>query len=140
MRIEDAYRILEIAPEASAEELKSAHRDLTKVWHPDRFANDPAMQRRAEEKLKAINEAYETLRAHRPGRGQTWSERTGRPDPSPKHAEGRQRLARLRRWMFICGMLGLYILVRRPTFGGLMIALALFAVAGFLAYKSKKLV
>ncbi len=42
--------------------------------------------------------------------------------------------------MFICGMLGLYILVRRPTFGGLMIALALFAVAGFLAYKSKKLV
>jgi hypothetical protein len=41
--------------------LKAAHRDLTKVWHPDRFLHDPRLQEKAQEKLKEINEAYEQL-------------------------------------------------------------------------------
>jgi cytoskeletal protein RodZ len=41
--------------------LKAAHRDLTKVWHPDRFLHDPRLQEKAQEKLKEFNEAYEQL-------------------------------------------------------------------------------
>lgn len=61
MRLDDCYRLLDLDPRASAEEVKRAYRDLTKIWHPDRFAHDAALRTRAEEKLKAINEAYETI-------------------------------------------------------------------------------
>src|SRR5688572_15232610 len=76
MRLDDCYKLLEIDPGVSDEELKRAHRDLTKVWHPDRFQHDPMMQARAQEKLKAINEAYETIRSARQG-----SSRWRRPSP-----------------------------------------------------------
>lgn len=65
MRLDDCYRLLDLDPGASDEELKRAYRDLTKIWHPDRFAHDPSVQRKAQEKLKAINEAYQTVRAAR---------------------------------------------------------------------------
>jgi hypothetical protein len=65
MRLEDAYRTLDVDPGSSDFELKRAHRDLTKVWHPDRFGHDPGLRTRAEEKLKAIHEAYETIREAR---------------------------------------------------------------------------
>ncbi len=55
------YRVLGLEPGASVDELKLAHRDLVKVWHPDRFADDPRLQMKAQEKLKQINEAYEFL-------------------------------------------------------------------------------
>ena len=34
---------------------------LAKKWHPDQYANDTAMQAQAMEKMKEINEAYDTL-------------------------------------------------------------------------------
>lgn len=55
------YELLGVRPGASRQELKAAYRDLTKVWHPDRFAHDPRLQQKAEEKLKEINKAYEQL-------------------------------------------------------------------------------
>ncbi|HUE88769.1 MAG TPA: J domain-containing protein [Vicinamibacterales bacterium] len=136
MRIDDAYRLLEVSPAASEEELKAAHRDLTKVWHPDRFAHDPSMQLKAGEKLKAINQAYETIRDARAGRGRARSAGPRESQQPPPDTQG-QRLGRLRRWVFICTGLGLYILVRRPTLGGLLIAAGLFGVAGFLYLKSR---
>jgi TonB family protein len=54
-------RILEIEPEASLEEIRQAYRDQTKVWHPDRFSNDIRLQKKAEDKLKQINLAYQRL-------------------------------------------------------------------------------
>ena len=62
------YELLGVAPGASAQELKAAHRDLAKVWHPDRFSHDPRLQRKAQEKLKEINEAYDQLKAGKTGR------------------------------------------------------------------------
>jgi DnaJ domain len=56
-----AYELLGVKPGVSSGELKAAHRDLAKVWHPDRFGHDPRLQEKAQEKLKEINEAYELL-------------------------------------------------------------------------------
>ena len=56
-----AYELLGVKPGVSPGELKAAHRDLAKVWHPDRFLHDPRLQDKAQEKLKEINEAYELL-------------------------------------------------------------------------------
>jgi hypothetical protein len=56
-----AYELLGVKPGVSNRELKAAHRDLAKVWHPDRFLHDPRLQEKAQEKLKEINEAYDLL-------------------------------------------------------------------------------
>ena len=53
--------MLEIEPGASHEEIRHAYRDQTKVWHADRFSNDIRLQKKAEDKLKQINLAYQRL-------------------------------------------------------------------------------
>lgn len=53
--------MLGLEPGATAQEIKTAYRDLAKVWHPDRFAHDPRLQQKAQERLKEINEAYRSL-------------------------------------------------------------------------------
>ena len=60
-----AYELLGVKPGVSNRDLKAAHRDLAKVWHPDRFVHDPRLQEKAQEKLKEINEAYELLSSGR---------------------------------------------------------------------------
>ena len=59
--IHHCFRALELEPGASLDEVKQARRDLTRVWHPDRFTNDARMQRKGEERLKEINQAYVIL-------------------------------------------------------------------------------
>jgi TonB family protein len=59
-------RTLEVEPGASLEEIRQAYRDQTKIWHPDRFSNDIRLQRKAEEKIKQINLAYQRLCRGRP--------------------------------------------------------------------------
>ncbi len=61
MHPEKAYEVLGVKPGISNRELKAAHRDLAKVWHPDRFLHDPRLREKAQDKLKEINEAYELL-------------------------------------------------------------------------------
>jgi preprotein translocase subunit Sec63 len=122
MLLDEAFRILEIPPSASDDEIRAAHRDLTKVWHPDRFGNDAGMQRKAEEKLKQINEALDVVQSARTGRRTRWT-----PPSAPSGARhgGRGLVV----WVFLCLSLAFFILVRRPTLGGLIIAGALFLVA-----------
>jgi hypothetical protein len=64
MTIDEAYRELELEPGASREEIKRAYKDLSVVWHPDKFANSDRLREKAHEKLKRINTAYETLTAN----------------------------------------------------------------------------
>ena len=61
-----ALRVLGLPPGASAEEIKTAWRDLARVWHPDRFAHDTRLQKKAGDNLQRINEAYEALRDYDP--------------------------------------------------------------------------
>ncbi|MBF0607856.1 MAG: tetratricopeptide repeat protein [Candidatus Magnetobacterium sp. LHC-1] len=62
--IKSHYQTLGVSVDASLEEVKHAYRDLAKVWHPDRFTHDPALQKKAEAKLTEINIAYSTINEH----------------------------------------------------------------------------
>ena len=89
------YELLGVRPGASIQELKTAHRDMAKVWHPDRFAHDPRLQQKAQEKLKEINEAYDQLTAARTGR----RPRAATPPAQETHAPQQPpRPARRGRW------------------------------------------
>jgi hypothetical protein len=90
------YELLGVAPGASMQELKTAHRDLAKVWHPDRFAHDPRLQQKAQEKLKEINEAYDQLAAAKAGR-RTRVSSPPNQSPTPPQASARRRT----RWKLI---------------------------------------
>ena len=64
MDIKQCYELLELNPGVFIDELRRAYRDLVEVWHPDRFRHNLRLQKRAEEKFKEMNQAYETLASH----------------------------------------------------------------------------
>ncbi|HEY6223163.1 MAG TPA: J domain-containing protein, partial [Gemmatimonadales bacterium] len=57
-----AYGVLGLAPGATPDEVKTAYRDLVKVWHPDRFPDSERLREKAQRQLQLYNEAYELLR------------------------------------------------------------------------------
>lgn len=58
-----AYGILNVSPEDDTETIKKAYRSLAVKYHPDKVASlGPEIQKLAEEKFKAINDAYQTIR------------------------------------------------------------------------------
>ncbi|MBI3910644.1 MAG: J domain-containing protein [Armatimonadetes bacterium] len=110
---DQCYEILGVEPDASLDQVRQAWRDLVQVWHPDKFHGNPRLQRKAEEKLKEINQAYDCLCAvgPTPSTGPSQGERpsqasheayrsppppepapassgTSQPPPSPQGDEG----------------------------------------------------
>lgn len=53
----DLYAVLGLSKGATPEEIKGAYRKMSKEWHPDKHKGD----KKAEDKFKEINEAYEVL-------------------------------------------------------------------------------
>lgn len=54
------YEVLGVSENATDEEIKTAYRNLAKKYHPDNYAGSPLADV-AEQKMKEINEAYDTV-------------------------------------------------------------------------------
>src|SRR5690349_8166120 len=81
----DPYRVLEVSPGASSEELHDAYRRLVKLHHPDRNGGSEESARRFAE----VQEAYEAVRS-RP--------RAARPNRAAEAADAvKDRMATLER-------------------------------------------
>jgi hypothetical protein len=66
----ECRRILDVARDASPEEIRQAYLDLARVWHPDRFQSDERLRQIAQDHFCEVNEAYAVLR------------RRGQPEPA----------------------------------------------------------
>jgi len=113
----EAYAVLEIPPSATLEEAERVFRELTQVWHPDRFADD-RMRVRAARKQAELNLAikflreYNTVPQQHNGGAAGGSQDSGQVAGEQAQARRRAgRPARNRRWnghlrlALVCGFL-----------------------------------
>jgi hypothetical protein len=56
------YKVLGVKPDASEKEVKQAYKYLLNVWETDRISDDPLSKKKAQDRLKKINEAYNNFR------------------------------------------------------------------------------
>ena len=70
------YSVLGVSPNATDEEVKKAYRDLARKYHPDNYHDNPLADL-AQEKMKEINEAYDTITKQRAGGGSNGSYSSG---------------------------------------------------------------
>lgn len=84
----DPWKVLGVPQGASQEEIKTAYRKLVKQYHPDRYTDNP-LKELAQEKLKSINEAYDTLTRSNgtyTGAGSTASRDSAQPHTGSSYA------------------------------------------------------
>ena len=93
--MKDPYEVLGVSPDASDEEVKKAYRDLARKYHPDNYVNNPLADL-AQEKMKDINEAYNTITKQRSGGGtsgsQSYSGSYSTSSADPKFAKVRRAI------------------------------------------------
>jgi tetratricopeptide (TPR) repeat protein len=54
------FKVLEVPPDASPEDIKAAYHRLAKRWHPDRYTGEEKVE--AEAKFRELAEAFSTLK------------------------------------------------------------------------------
>ena len=67
MNLCECLNILELPPDLDAvtyEDVKSAHRIMVQVWHPDRYNHNEKLHARATVKMQLINEAWGQIAEH----------------------------------------------------------------------------
>jgi DnaJ like chaperone protein len=63
---DSSYKILEIEPAATDEEVKKAYRRMAMKYHPDKVSHlGEEFRKTADEKFKKVNEAYEKIKKER---------------------------------------------------------------------------
>ena len=68
----DPYATLGVSRNATDDEIKKAYRDLARKYHPDNYHENPLADL-AQEKMKEINEAYDTITRQRASGGSSSS-------------------------------------------------------------------
>lgn len=86
----DYYALLEVAPSASAEEVRSAYRRLARIHHPDTSGSPESIER-----MRQINEAWEVLRD--PERRAAYDRTRPRPAPPRRVVRTVRRTPQARR-------------------------------------------
>lgn len=64
--LDDDYKILEVSPDATDDEVKKAYRNMAKKYHPDRVAHlGEDMRKQAEQKFARLSDAYDNIKRSR---------------------------------------------------------------------------
>jgi DnaJ like chaperone protein len=64
--IDSAYKVLEVPPDATDEEVKAAYRKMAVKYHPDKVEHlGPEIRKSAEEKFQHLQAAYEEIKKRR---------------------------------------------------------------------------
>jgi DnaJ like chaperone protein len=64
--IDSAYKVLEITPDATDEEVKAAYRKMAVKYHPDKVEHlGPEIRKSAEVKFQTLQAAYEEIKKRR---------------------------------------------------------------------------
>ena len=94
----DPYKVLGVAPNASDDEIKKAYRALARKYHPDKY-RDSDLADLASEKMKEVNAAYEEIQKMRANGGAQQGNNGGyqygynQQSSSPQYAEIRRLLS-----------------------------------------------
>jgi DnaJ like chaperone protein len=63
---DSSYKILEIEPSSTNDEVKKAYRKMAMKYHPDKVIHlGEDFRKTAEEKFKKVNDAYEKIKKER---------------------------------------------------------------------------
>lgn len=84
MEIHRCFEILELPRDASIQDVRQAYKDLVNIWHPDRVGDNPRLKKKAEEKLKDINIAYEELMSFLSSQKESFPPMQEKPREQPK--------------------------------------------------------
>ena len=83
----DPYNTLGVNSNATDDEIKKAYRELARKYHPDNYHENPLADL-AQEKMKEINEAYNTITRMREGNGGGYQPGSGYSGATYASAEG----------------------------------------------------
>lgn len=72
----DPYKVLGVSRDAADDDIKKAYRALARKYHPDNYAGSDLTDL-AGEKMKEINEAYDTIQRERANKGSSGSSQGG---------------------------------------------------------------